>query len=201
MTSAQLTSRPTRFIALLAFLLAAGALVSRVRAGSCQVVDPYQFMVLAAPPSEAFVITPEKLDYAGVDGFRRRGSFSIREDVVFDKTHWPDNPAYVGSRGYEFRYELTPHNNADPYQEIHTTISAYRGELGGGRPFPGMRCAQFLGLQQSGDDAGSHSLNFLLGNYSVNIKTKYLPAARAVPLLEAAAQIVYYELLILEVQK
>lgn len=58
----------------------------------------------------SYVITPEKMGWPGY--------WTIREDVLFEREN-------VLARGYEFRYDLTPDNYSDDWQEIHTTIRLF----------------------------------------------------------------------------
>lgn len=58
----------------------------------------------------SYVITPEKMGWPGY--------WTIREDVLFEREN-------VLARGYEFRYDLTPDNYSDEWQEIHTTIRLF----------------------------------------------------------------------------
>jgi uncharacterized coiled-coil protein SlyX len=159
---------------------------------SCQSIDLSQYEN-DIYNNTSYVITPAKMGW--------NGYWSIRENVVLVKD-------YGLARGYEFRIDLTPENYGDFWQEIHTTI----------RPFATAEEAQAyfnenvpdnvkslettvdFGIPVRAwasvdDSADTMKIEFVCGNYQLDIKTKYLPDVEvALPILEKAATILFGEL-------
>ena len=143
---------------------------------SC-LVRPEEFFARAVVGAGDFVITPAKLNYTG--------DWSIREDVVFGAEHW-DHPGYLGSRGFEFRFEGTPSNDSDYLQEIHTTINVYDS--------PRPAAPSVLSGPAPNDRDQTVMLEFTLGFYEANIKTKFVSEAEATRLLPVLVAKVVAEL-------
>ncbi len=150
-----------------------------------------QFLERAIVGSRDFVITWEKLGLPYAD-------WSVREDVVFDANH-SDEPNYLGSRGYEFRYNLHP---AQYYQEFHTTINVYStptlpAALGSRTVlvnYVDLGHGVIGYISQAADGANTIRIDFAAGNYQVNVKLKYSTSEIAIPLLVQSGQVIVAEL-------
>ena len=142
-----------------------------------------------------YVITPEKMGWLGY--------WTIRENVLFERSN-------VLARGYEFRYDLTPENFSDAWQEIHTTIRAFedaeaaqaffenRGTEDNGEVF---ESSLNLGIpiKISGPDPTDPdvtiSISVLCENFQFDIKTKIIEDRDlAIKFLEEAALMVISDL-------
>lgn len=175
---------------LIVLLLAAFYAVLRVETAG-GLVSTTKFFKKATTATRAFVITPAKLGWT-------KTNWTIRENVVFPASHWPDIPNYLGSRGFEFRYNLHP---AAHWQEIHTTISVYSTAAPAwstsGKTF--IKTVD-LGngvtgtIVSSGDVDNTFVIYFTTGGYAVNIKMKFSVKSTAVPVLVKAGKIIVAEL-------
>ena len=157
-------------------------ILSALLLGACSppancLVRPEEFFARAVVGSSDFVITPASLDYTG--------DWSIREDVVFGAEHW-DSPGYLGSRGFEFRFEGTPNDTSDYFQEIHTTINVYAS--------PRPAAPDVFSGPAPNDRDQTVMLEFTLGFYEANIKTKFVSEAEATRLLPLLVAMVVAEL-------
>ena len=142
----------------------------------------------------SYVITPAKMGW--------NGYWTIRENVVLERD-------YGLARGFEFRIDLTPGDYSDFWQEIHTTIrpfsSAEEAEARFAESQPdGARSLETsldfgIPLRTWGanpnDAANTMKIEFLCGNYRVEVKLKYISdSVVALPILEQAATILFGEL-------
>lgn len=142
----------------------------------------------------SYVITPAKM---GWNGF-----WSVRENVVLLKD-------YGLARGFEFRIDLTPENHGDFWQEIHTTVRAFSSAEEAKASFDASPRDETRAFETSLDfgvpldawgavaDENSQTMKieFLCGNYRVEVKIKYLPdPALAFPILEQAVLILFGEI-------
>ena len=159
---------------------------------SCEVVTYDRYLRWASTRSTIFVATPVKLGWQPYN--------SVRENVAFGPDHWADQPGYVGSRGYEFRYPFIP--GTYPWQEVHTTINVYEFEVEENIP-PAEEIVQTVELECGytgyitvfDEAAQTKKLSFSLGDFSGDIKLKYFTDLdQAVLVLTEAANIVIREL-------
>lgn len=158
-------------------------------------VTPQEFFDRAIVGSSDFIITYQKLGLPDTQ-------WSVREDVVFDASHWPDIPNYLGSRGYEFRYFLHEHSKGY-LQEFHTTINVFDG-LAPLAPLESRTMLETIYLDygvfgyvsQASDEANTTRVDFSMSNYQVNVKIKYSTEEIAVPLLIQSAQVILGDLVI-----
>jgi hypothetical protein len=141
----------------------------------------------------SYVITPAKMGW--------NGYWTTRENVVLVKD-------YGLARGYEFRIDLTPDNYGDSWQEIHTTIRPFataeeaKAYFAENQPENSVALVTKLDFGipirawvSIDDPADTMKIEFVCGNYQLDIKTKYLPDAEvALPILEKAATILFGEL-------
>ena len=136
---------------------------------SCDVVTYDRYLRWVSTRSKMFVVTPEKMGWTPLT--------SIRENVVFGPDHF-DQPGYVGSRGYEFRYPLVV--GTFPWQEIHTTINVYDLEIEKAAADVSqlvatvdLDCGVTGYIYVDDDPDETKTIYFTLGNFDANVKLKY----------------------------
>jgi hypothetical protein len=148
----------------------------------------YPFMDTISIYNRDYVATARKLGLAP-------RPVSTRENVIFGPDHF-QNPHYLGSRGYEFRF-----GNTIPQGEIHTTINLYDSaeylielrQLSGEAIYlPEVGVTAYLVKVADGDN--TWQIRFLLGQFDANVKTKFMNDAAARDLLIRAASLVISEL-------
>jgi hypothetical protein len=159
---------------------------------NCEVVTYDRYLRWASTQSKMFVVTPEKMGWTPFT--------SIRENVVFGSDH-NDKPGYVGSRGYEFRYPLVV--GTYPWQEVHTTLNVFEFEVEKREQNPDqvistveLDCGVHGYVYVSDDDAQTTRMEFVLGDFSGNVKLKYdyQDIDQTIALLTQAANVVIREL-------
>lgn len=172
------------------FLLSLLALLCLAAATPVLMVTAQTFFKKALVTNYKFVITPAKLGLT-------KTNWTVRENVVFRRDHWPEIPNYLGSRGFEFRYDLHP---ASKWQEFHTTINVYKGgapdEAIEGKVVKQVKLAKgvFATIRQAGDRDNTMVISFVVGQYQVSEKIKFSTKAQAIPLLVKSARILLAEL-------
>lgn len=159
----------------------------------CQSIDLSQFENNIYHGT-SYVITPAKMGW--------NGYWSLRENVILEKD-------YGLARGFEFRIDLTPGNNADYWQEIHTTIRSFDSPEGAKAFYDAVERDDSRILETSldfgipldawgasiDDSAETMKIEFLCGNYEADIKLKFLSDPEvALPILEQAASVIYGEI-------
>lgn len=153
-------------------------------------VSTAKFFKKATTATRTFVITPAKLGWS-------KTNWTIRENVVFGADHW-DEPNYLGSRGFEFRYDLHP---AAHWQEIHTTINVFSAaapawDYGDKKVIKTVALGNGVTgtLVSSGDADNTFVIYFVTGGFQVNVKMKFSVKSTAVPILVKAGKIIVAEL-------
>ena len=159
----------------------------------CQSIDLAQFEINIYRGT-SYVITPAKMAW--------NGYWSLRENVILEKE-------YGLARGFEFRIDLTPGNNADYWQEIHTTIRSFDSPERAKAFYDAVERDDSRFLETSldfgipldawgasiDDGAETMKIEFLCGNYEADIKVKFLSDPEvALPILEQAASVIYGEI-------
>lgn len=167
----------------------------------CSHIPTDQFLQRAQVGTTDFVVTYQKLNLPDAYWF-------LDEDVVFGPDHM-DNPTYLGSRGYEFFYDLTPEANFDNLQQIHTTINVYSEKTTISLLRSNQVVIEDLWPQTSkllpciddirfgyttNDPDQTAWVEFIAGNYYVKIKTKAVGLQTAIELLKSSVIIVLSEL-------
>ena len=151
---------------------------------------PANFFKRAKTSNYNFVVTPAKLGLP-------KTNWTVRENVVFRKGHWPDVPNYLGSRGFEFRYDLHP---AEYWQEFHTTINVFRGKAPAWELSGDIVDTVKIGMGitatylRANDVDNTFTIAFVCANYQVNVKMKFSTWEYAEKYLLRSAKIVLNEL-------
>jgi len=164
---------------------------------TCTTVSANEFIRRAVAGSSDFVVTADKLGFGDY--------WTLREDVVLTETRGADAEElahHIISRGFEFRYDLSFDPN-DDWQEFHTTINVYDSAeyaIGRAQLFDGelasffVPCAGPIYIGQSNDPDRTAWAKFVLGQYTVGLKTKFMDYNQAIVYLETMARIVAEEL-------
>ena len=184
--------KKTAIIAAVLLVLLSGLSIGwQIGRDSCSRCERY--LSMASTANTRYVITPQKLELGVTD-------WTVRENVVFGSDHFSDSH-YVGSRGFEFRWEHTPEKPFDPAQEIHTTINLYDDALYTSKIArsgdPVELANGVIGfLSDPHDEANTWNMTFSIGRFYVQIKSKYVVDADAVDFLMRSADILIGELLV-----
>jgi cell division protein FtsB len=157
---------------------------------SCEIAGPDRYQRWASTTSRMYEVTPEKMGWTPYKW--------IRENVLFGSDHQADEPNYIGSLGYEWRYPLVA--GSWPFQEVHTTINVYTDEpksesTENAVQSVGLDCEIQGAIFVANDDAQTKRIDFGFGTISANIKLKYFygDLNEAVPLLIQAANVVIHD--------